>query len=958
VKPIITIFLLSLFLNIKGQLFSPYYNEINTNNGLPSNTIYAIVQDKNGVIYIAHEEGLSRYNGRTFKHYKNPGKGKSLSFPVFTEEGDLLATSFYGDIVRISNNHIALESPILKNKSNRISFRKFGKRIILHTQNQLFEYENNAYKEIKVLENNKDELWILDIFIDKQNVLHVLCGINNITAVINISSNISINKITYYPFQINNKSNLIQINNCLYVYQIEENRFYDVNNQAIYTEAPKLKYDNKTVKWLRMLTIDNNYFCITGYDGLLIFNSNGETIAHLLKGVQVSGAMKDKEGNLWVTTLNEGIYIFPDLNILEFNLENIIGKHDFIKSSCFMNAENILTGTNKGKLLKINSKEQTIKTFEHELKGDVQTIYYDSLNSLIYTFCDGIYVINEKNFKLINRINITSTKDIYFDNNSLYCATSANLIKISNGTQKAYFEGKWINCILPDKKDSTLILGSNKGLLKLNLKTEKEENIKVNIEGFDNAMVTNLQMDDSGNLYFIASNIGIIKTSDFINFHVLIQNPNIRKFKITRDKLYISFNNELLVYNIKPFQLIHQLNETKSMNSNILDFNANQKSITVIHPKKVKLFKKIPEINSQPPQILLNGISGSYNKNKADEYVSQYKNDLEFELEVLPNIKTANKFTLYYRVKEIDGDWVKFKNETGELKFRYQQINSGNYHFEAYAINEDNISSEIFKINFKVESPFWKKWWFITLISLISGTVLIYIYSRRIKGLQKLSLEKIESQNTKIKLLSAELTAIRSQMNPHFIFNTLSSIQAKVITAKGEEAADDIARFSQLIRSVLNYSSKEYIILAKEIEFIKNYLYLESSRFEGKIQYEINTSSELDIHFLEIPTLITIPFIENALIHGLLHKEGEKKLNIWFSERDEVLEIRISDNGIGRKKSSAIQAKSGKKHQSFAMQATAKRIERINETGNMRIELNINDLEEGTEIILTIKYLN
>lgn len=392
------------------------------------------------------------------------------------------------------------------------------------------------------------------------------------------------------------------------------------------------------------------------------------------------------------------------------------------------------------------------------------------------------------------------------------------------------------------------------------------------------------------------------------------------------------------------------------MDDDVLDAAVFGEQHLIIHPRKIKLYEHLLPLNTKKPTIKSFNIKGTYIKQTNNQYYSTYKNNLEFQLEVLPNIRTANKFKLFYRVKEIDNDWVLYNNESNDLNFKYQQINSGDYHFEAYAVNEDGIKSDTFKLNFKIDTPYWKKWWFIAGLILLLGGILITLYLKRIRDINKAAREKLDIQNTKIKLLSAELTAIRSQMNPHFIFNSLSSIQAKVLTAKSDEAYDDISKFSQLIRSVLNYSSKEFILLADEIEFIKNYLYLESSRFEGKIKYNIEIDKQLDIHFLEIPTLITIPFIENAVIHGLMHLDGSKQLTIAFHEIKEGLKITIRDNGIGREKSKQLNEKSGKKHKSFAMDATKKRIDRINESGHMKLKLNIHDLEIGTEIELLIHY--
>ncbi len=911
------------------------------------------MQNRQGAVYISHEDGISRYNGRTFKHFKNPGIGKSLSDPVETDEGAILTSSFYGDIVKIEGDSITLLKIPFTDSSKRRIFRKCGDRVFLNSQNQLFEYRYKTFKEIKFSNANQNKLWILDVTSDDENNIYILYTDDKQSHIVTLNENNKVVNDIHFPFQINNKSFLIKLGNETFLFNIETKTFHSAVSGKL--SSVKAEFIAGTVKWLKAFNIDTELFCITGYDGLLLFNKQGKVINHILKGIPVSGICRDIEGNLWITTLSAGVFLFPDLNIKELNLDKYIGENDFIKSSRIVNKSMILLGTNKGKLLKINTVDERIDFYDHKLKGDVQSVYHDSASKLIYAYCDALYVLNDRDLKEVRKYKITSTKDIKVIDKRIYCATSSNLIEINGNTEITYFNGAWINCILHDPVKKELLMGSNKGLLILDLTHHKEDIATIPIEGFDNSLITELQTDDRGNIFMLANNLGIIKREHNI-YKLIFKNQNIRKFRIFKNKLYIIYKEKICIHDLNTLKIIYTLDVTKAMDDDVLNASVFGDQHLIVHPRKIKLYSKLLPRNTKKPTIIPLNIKGTYIKQTNNEYFSEYKNNLEFQLEVLPNIRTANMFKLYYRVREIDGDWVLYTNESNDIRFKYQQVNSGDYHFEAYVVNEDGVKSDIFKLNFIIDSPYWKKWWFITALVIIISAMLMAIYLKRIRDINITARKNLDIQNTKIKLLSAELTAIRSQMNPHFIFNTLSSIQAKVLTAKGDEAYDDISRFSQLIRSVLNYSSKEFLLLADEIEFIKNYLYLEASRFEGKIKYDIEIDQRLDIHFLEIPTLITIPFIENAIIHGLMHLEGPKQLTISFHEINEGLKIAIRDNGIGREKSMQLNEKSGKKHKSFALDATKKRIDRINESGHMKLKLNIHDMKVGTEIELLIFY--
>lgn len=162
-------------------------------------------------------------------------------------------------------------------------------------------------------------------------------------------------------------------------------------------------------------------------------------------------------------------------------------------------------------------------------------------------------------------------------------------------------------------------------------------------------------------------------------------------------------------------------------------------------------------------------------------------------------------------------------------------------------------------------------------------------------------------------LNSSKLTAIRSQMNPHFVFNALNSIQDLVLKGDIENSYTYITTFSNLVRKTLNYSDKDFIGIEQEIDLLKVYLSLEKLRFKNTLTYEINIEN---VEEVMLPPMLIQPFIENALLHGLLHKKGERRIVINFHLSDTLL-CEIIDNGIGRKKSMEIKQRQNNKHDLF-----------------------------------------
>ncbi len=208
------------------------------------------------------------------------------------------------------------------------------------------------------------------------------------------------------------------------------------------------------------------------------------------------------------------------------------------------------------------------------------------------------------------------------------------------------------------------------------------------------------------------------------------------------------------------------------------------------------------------------------------------------------------------------------------------------------------------------------------------------------------------------KLSKAELKALQSQINPHFIFNSLNSIKNYILTNKPTDAARYLTDFANLIRSVLQQSQQSFISLKDELEILELYIRLEQMRFENKFDFSFQIDEQVDTTYIKIPALLLQPYVENAIWHGLMHKEakGELKIEVKMGQ-DEVL-CTIEDNGIGRKKSTEIHSKTARPHKSMGLQINGERLKVLHELHKLDIEVEIFDLESvdkeplGTKIMI------
>jgi len=228
----------------------------------------------------------------------------------------------------------------------------------------------------------------------------------------------------------------------------------------------------------------------------------------------------------------------------------------------------------------------------------------------------------------------------------------------------------------------------------------------------------------------------------------------------------------------------------------------------------------------------------------------------------------------------------------------------------------------------------------------------------------RLQLEQSEKERQMAELkqkgTELEMQALRAQMNPHFIFNSLNSINWYIQQNNKAKASEYLTKFSKLVRLILQNSKSSLIPLESELESLALYLDLEGMRFDYHFLYKISVPPDMDISILKVPPLIIQPYVENAIWHGLLHQDKKGQLDIEVTEKEDQLFFKITDNGIGRNQAAVLGSKSATKHKSMGMQITGERIAQVHQVGTKESSVKIYDLllmdgsAGGTEVIIKI----
>jgi hypothetical protein len=337
------------------------------------------------------------------------------------------------------------------------------------------------------------------------------------------------------------------------------------------------------------------------------------------------------------------------------------------------------------------------------------------------------------------------------------------------------------------------------------------------------------------------------------------------------------------------------------------------------------------------------------------------QNFLTFRFSVI-NLTESERNTVRYKMEGLEDNW---NIRSGIHEVSYTNIPPGGYTFRVLAANNDGVWNQAeTQIKILIRPPFWERTWFYLLIGVIVASIVFAFYNFKLK--QSIKQNKLIAEKEFVKaeserqLSQLEMTALRAQMNPHFVFNCLNSINRFIIINDNEAASVYLTKFAKLIRQVLDNSRGEKVLLATEIDTLKLYIDMESLRFIDKFEYSITVNTNLNPSSWVIQPMLVQPYVENAIWHGLMHRKTKGKLQIEFARNGDSLAVGIQDNGIGREMAKKIKESQIVTRKSHGMKVTAQRMALLSKKLNVTVEASVEDLYDdqyqpvGTRVHLTL----
>jgi ligand-binding sensor domain-containing protein len=520
----------------------------------------------------------------------------------------------------------------------------------------------------------------------------------------------------------------------------------------------------------------------------------------------------------------------------------------------------------------------------------------------------------------------------YDGGNSTYVEKNRKWLRTSN----VFDSIAWTN-IFFDKNDNSFWVGVVKGLMHYN---KNFHLIRDYSNEFPGMQVFSMLTDNYGNLWFVNGSSTIsrlnIKTGKYLT---LTEKDGMPKEYFYREHAHLKDS-----YGNLYFACANGF------------YKINPAIVRDKYPPASVYIQSI-SINQKPFQL---PVSANYVQ---EIFLKHDQNNISFETGTIDYYPGGNN-RIRYKLTDVFDNW-QYGSDQASLNFN--GLPAGQYKLimqASNAMDEFNGPEKVLLIN--ISPAFWNTLWFRIIAVLCVAAILYVIIRWRINQKFKSRLQRSENEKQlaelKDKATQLEIQTLRSQMNPHFIFNCLSSINRFILKNKTEEASDYLTKFSRLIRMVLNNSKQSFISLEDELETLRLYLEMERLRFKNSFDYNFTYTNSVNLGNIFIPPLLLQPFAENAIWHGLMHKHEKGFLNFDFSVEDKFLSCNITDNGVGRERAELLKSKSVEKQKSMGLKITTERLSLLYNNSNEQTFFTIEDLTDengnatGTRVHLKIFY--
>lgn len=997
------------------------FEHLSVSHGLSQSTGMAIVQDRDGFIWIGTQDGLNKYDGRRFSVYRQQQdaplslRSNFIKALAASGTGELWVALERGlDKLKPDNGHVSHYDSVLAERfhltgefvvndllvdqrdrawiaSNQGLFRIGSTRAAL--QRFSVDTVGAASNNIRVLlQDRRANLWVGSA---DGRIFHVQEDVGSLIPVrLQLPENAPAPETITAMLEDRSGDLWCAVPPLgLLPYQPESGGLYwslhqgPTDSRVKFDGVTALAEDKRGYIWVG--TEDAGVSRLDPRTGIAVRLQNDPYSSESLSSNVVESLFVDDGGVVWIGTSGGGVNKF-DYYMQKFrHVHHSLRHPDFLRGkfvwSVLSDSRGILwMGTMSGGLNRYDRQTGAYEVFMHEngnprslSSNTIYAIAEDARGSIWLGTPAGVNRLQPQSGEITryeaepnseDSIPATAVRAVYRDSkDNLWFGTTGGGLLLYVPERDAFqtyrFTGRNSDSVNRDVVISIyedvggmLWLGTAGGLIRFDPQTAAFHTYIHSVtdaNSLSNNHVMSVSGDTSGNLWigtFYGLNRFDSRTGQWRLFTTADGLPNNVVYGVLvdgHDNIWGSTNMGLFKYDQKR-QRFNVFDVDDGLQS--LEFNGGAcfknsqgemffggiDGVNIFHPDSVRRNPHVPEIVitrlKKFDRVAV--VDPARQKTLALSYKDNF---ITFEFVAL-DFSNPAKNRYAYKLEGFHRDWISSGNQNYAT---FTNLAPGRYTFRVKGSNGDGVWNESgAQVHFTVLPPFWQTWWFRSLCVLLSASFVVGIIAyMRNKERQKAELSR--------RFAELKLQALRAQMNPHFVFNTINSIQYFISSDERTSAFEYLSKFSKLMRKMLENAEKSTVPLADELDSLRLYLQLESLRFEGKFEYAIHVDPGLDLHNTEVPTMLIQPFVENAIQHGLKFKRSHGYLDIRLHLVGQAIECLIEDNGIGIQKSLRLKSRQDNGHRSAGIKVTRQRLQTLNALKRNGKAIEIIDLSDA-----------
>ncbi len=959
-----------------GGEFKIYRPSEAKKNSLSNAFVTSVAQDKTGHIWVATRKGLNRIDAFTDTtevflpgENKNTGLPSDLIWNVFPESD----TSVW---VVADSKALVRYNPVTR----RYYYFDFQK----HLKENKIEYKPGYHSVFKIVSKSVDEFWLA--------TTDGIFSFNKINGGFKLVYGISLDKITFFHYESSDdKLYCADESKSIYIYELGTKKM---------TRLPAGKANNSN-KFLLPYSAGGNGLFVPASEGLVFIKKNNEVAAFvageanttdkLLPG-KINTVYKDRDSITWIGT-DKGVSRFvPQLNAnlnIAFARDLNFDPEFALRNFLFLPAKNkwLVASFSDNKIWEVNdSTGITTKLITPSFySNDTCYAFYSRHPDSIFLLCKGALLMHNSQtdkwskFSLPVSWNKASLTCMAMDNEGKYwLGTRRKGILVYDPRSKAFwvpdekiFNNRIIHALQFDNKNNCIWIGTHgKGLYRFNIANNTFQKIQRNDESpgsFHSSLINDIALGRRNDVWSGTIEGGLAKYSiadspdkGVTNYTSKNGLPDDNVFSVT-----VAETGEVYFTTAKGIGLITPDGKLKQFFSKAsgLPYSRFIQSISCLPSGKVvtaidnNLFCFDPNtvMLSKNNTVVINKVllNDSVEIQNNNPLFRHNQNTIQFDFAMIDFV-SPSAVEYFYRLEGFDNRWV---SNGKQRSIRYSGLQPGSYVFKVKSKKTNGEWNEqIAEWKFKIQPPFWKTWWFRLLAGLLISYLVFYFIRDRINKIKQREKFKRDYER---KIAEVEMQALRAQMNPHFMFNSLNSINNFILKNDSDNASGYLTKFSRLMRLILDNSRSEWVLLENELKALELYIELEAVRFDNAFTHVLEVTKDVQVETVMLPPLLIQPYVENAIWHGLLHrKEPGGKLDIRIWKNHDRLYVEIEDNGVGRSEAARLKSKTATRQKSHGMKITAERIDIVNKVYNVDAAITVTDLinNSGTRVLLTLKY--